>query len=123
MDCPRDRTALMEVKLDDRVMDQCPLCGGIWFDFAELERVFTRETHVLRRLLPESGTQPQPDADGLPCPRCGETLIRMRAGHRAVIYYGCLTCYGHWLDGHVIERVVGRSLTIKFERLFQQLLE
>ncbi len=122
MNCPHCNVALGEVKVDEVVLDRCPECGGIWFDFALLERVLSRESHALRTLLPESSTHGGVEEDTLNCPRCGDTLIRMRASAEPVVYYGCLTCYGRWLDGSEIGRIVGRSLAIKFERLFQQLL-
>ena len=123
MDCPRCETALHEMKLDEVVLDRCAGCGGIWFDFAELERILSRESRALRELLPEGGAHEQPEEDSLRCPRCRGTLIRMRASPGRVIYYGCLTCYGRWLDGSVMERIVGRPLAVKYEELFKQLLD
>ena len=123
MKCPRCDTDLDEVKFQEIVIDQCRACAGIWFDFAELERILSRDAHAMRRLLPDEGLPPVPDVDILPCPRCDDTLIRMWIEPEHVRYYTCLTCYGRWLDGSEIQRIAGRSLAIKFERLFQLLLD
>jgi len=123
MDCPRCRRMLGEIKLDDLVLDRCAECGGMWFDFAELERILSRDARVLRDLLPDVEMRPQPEEDSLPCPRCGGTLIRMRTSPGRVIYYACFTCYGRWLDGSVIEGAVRQTLLGKYEELFKQLLD
>lgn len=123
MNCPRCRSALSEVKLDEIVLDRCAQCGGIWFDFAEFERILNRESRAIRELLPRGGAHQQPEEDNLPCPRCSATLIRMRTAPGSISYHGCLTCYGRWLDGSDIQRMLGRPLAIKFKKLFQDLLD
>ena len=123
MICPRCKTELREVWLDDVVLDRCERGGGIWFDFAELERVLSRETHALRKLLPKKECQGDMRAEVLPCPRCGDTLIRMRAAVEGMTFYTCLTCYGRWLDGSELKRIIGSPLAVKFEKLFQELLD
>jgi len=47
----------------------------------------------------------------------------MRTPLEGMIYYSCLTCYGRWLDGSELKRIVDRPLAIKFEKLFQELLD
>ena len=123
MICPRCETALHEVMLEEIVLDSCDKCAGIWFDFAELERVLSRDTQSLRKLLPKSERQADMSVENLPCPRCEDKLVRMRASPDRMVYYACLTCYGRWLDGCELKRIVGRSLAIKFEKLFQELLD
>jgi Zn-finger nucleic acid-binding protein len=123
MNCPRCTAALREAKVDEVVLDRCAGCGGIWLDFAQLDRVLSRESRALKEILPQ-GPHHHPEGEGpLSCPRCQGTLIRMRTSPDPVTYYACLTCYGRWLDGNELERIVGRPLTAKFERLFQRLLD
>jgi len=122
MNCPRCNAPLSEVKVNEVVLDHCVKCGGLWLDFAQLERVLGRESRSLRRLLPKGGPPAQDEAAALRCPRCEATLIRMRATPEPLLYYGCLTCYGRWLDGSQLRRIVGRPLAAKFEMLFQKLL-
>ncbi len=123
MICPCCGTPLIEVRLDGIVIDRCETCSGIWFDFAELERVLNRDTHAIGKLLPRTERLEDPNLDMLPCPRCRDKLIRMRAEPERMNYYTCLTCYGRWLGGSALKRVADRSLAIRFERVFQQLLD
>jgi Zn-finger nucleic acid-binding protein len=122
MECPRcDGTTLTEAKIDDVVVDHCAKCSGMWLDFAQLERVLSRESRALRNLLPETPPGPQPHDRLLMCPRCRGSLIKMRAMPDTVTYYSCMTCYGRWVDGSEIFAIVGRPLARKFEMLFQKL--
>jgi Zn-finger nucleic acid-binding protein len=123
MNCPRCRTPLTQTKVDEVAVDHCEACGGIWLDFAELDRLLTHESRALRDLLPKNAPPRPDDQAPLACPRCSAPLIRMRASPEPVVYYACLTCYGRWLDGSEIPRIVGRPLTAKFEKLFQKLLD
>lgn len=121
MNCPRCNVPLAEARVEDVVLDRCGQCGGIWLDFAQLERVLSRESRALRDLVPV-GARPIADSNDLTCPRCGDGLIRMRVPSEPVVYYACITCYGRWLDGSELGRLVGRPLSMKFEQLFQKLL-
>ena len=123
MDCPRCHRPLNKTPVDEVVFDRCGACGGLWLEFAQLDNVLARESHSLRDLLPKDG--PAVPDDGAPpaCPRCSAPLIRMRASPEPLVYYACLSCYGRWLDGNQIERIVGRPLAAKFEKLFRKLFE
>ena len=123
MNCPRCNVGLNEVKVDEVVVSRCGQCSGVWFDFGELERVLSRESYSLRVLLPRGRPQLQAKVDTLACPRCASILMRMRASPEPVTYYGCLGCYGRWLDGAELERIVGRPLAIKFEKLIRRLFD
>ena len=82
-----------------------------------------QEVRVLRGLLLERGSARMPDEEYLSCPRCTDVLIRMHGTSQPAKYYGCLTCYGRWLDGNEVARLAKRSLAIKMERLFERLLK
>lgn len=122
MECPRCAgVTLTEAKVEDVVVDRCTHCSGMWLDFAQLERVLSRESRSLRNLLPDTTPEPQSHDEMLSCPRCRGSLIRMQALPDPVTYYSCLTCYGRWVDGSEIFRIVGRPMARKFEILFQKL--
>jgi len=123
MKCPRCDKPLGEVKFDEIIVDRCGECFGVWFDFAELERILNRDAHAMATLVPEEDLPAVGDVDTLPCPRCAERLICFRAEPEGILYYTCLTCYGRWLDGRELQRVSGRSLASKFERVFRMLLD
>jgi uncharacterized protein len=123
MDCPRCQRPLNKTPVDEVVFDRCQTCGGLWLDFAQLDDVLARESRSLHDLLPEDGPAVPDNAAPPACPRCTAPLIRMCASPEPLVYYACLTCYGRWLDGNQIQRIVGRPLAAKFEKLFRRIFE
>ena len=43
MCCPKDGTALVAVDHHGVAVEECPTCGGVWFDKGEMETVAKRE--------------------------------------------------------------------------------
>jgi hypothetical protein len=43
MRCPKDGTALASVDHHGVMVEECPKCGGLWFDKGELETIAKRE--------------------------------------------------------------------------------
>jgi len=43
MRCPKDGTALVAIDRHGVTVDECPRCGGLWFDKGEVETVAARE--------------------------------------------------------------------------------
>jgi hypothetical protein len=43
MRCPKDGTALASIDQHGVMVEECPKCGGLWFDKGELETVAKRE--------------------------------------------------------------------------------
>jgi hypothetical protein len=43
MRCPKDGTALASIDQHGVTVEECPKCGGLWFDKGEVETVAKRE--------------------------------------------------------------------------------
>ena len=127
MKCPRCEAELNEVKADEIVLDKCMNCGGIWFDFAEMERVLGKDTRLFRgdsRPGGDSGHADDARADaGAVCPRCDSAkLVEMCSSQDPdVTVLGCLSCYGRWLDGEELERMHEKGLLAKLRILFREI--
>ena len=124
MECPRCADPLEEVQLDQITLDQCPTCRGIWFDFAELGPVLS----MARRELHKLGDKGETPGDGrtekekLYCPRCESRLVRVRSTENPnVSLRGCLSCYGHWLDGSAIHAIKHESLRSKMKHILSEI--
>ena len=48
LSCPRCAKPLAAVSYQDVTVDQCPACGGVWFDRGELEALAPRERESWR---------------------------------------------------------------------------
>jgi uncharacterized protein len=51
MSCPKCGMELHEIAFGDVHVDKCFNCGGIWLDDGELERLQTKETGFVGRVL------------------------------------------------------------------------
>ncbi|KTB48122.1 Transcription factor zinc-finger [Dehalogenimonas alkenigignens] len=109
MRCPHDQAELRGVAAACHYglplrLDQCPECGGIWFDESELFRARQGEAARLEALDEASLARPTAAArHDLACPRDGTRLQRFTDRHfpSEVILERCPACRGLWLNrGH-----------------------
>ena len=126
MICPRCKESLQEIKLDEILLDKCGLCGGVWFDFAEMERLVAKDRRTLTRILGDAAPRAHelPDEDArLVCPRCSDALLTVRSTeHPDLQVDACLTCYGRWLDGGELGRVRDQGLFDKVKDLARRVV-
>lgn len=95
-------TALVSRRWSDVEVEQCPGCGGWWFDALELERILLKPPREwIRQDLTAAKAVDRPAGVPRTCPRCGGagSLIplntRLRPG---TIVDSCGVCYGCWVD-------------------------
>jgi len=126
MICPRCNASLREQRVDAILLDKCDGCGGVWFDFAELERAVAKDQRTLSGILREpKGRTPQPPSPDSPliCPRCNGELLSVRStDYPEVEIHACLGCYGRWLDGSEMDRIRNKGLLSKFAKLLSQIV-
>jgi len=106
MNCPNENTEMQQVKVESHygqtvLLDQCPQCGGIWFDHLELysvkqgqaERIDLLSTDTLRSssLIEKSD---------LLCPRDSVKLEHFTDAYfpEDIILARCPACSGFWLN-------------------------
>jgi uncharacterized protein len=122
MRCVKCAGQLVTVRIEDVDVDQCPQCGGIWFDAHELERVLgqARVDPLLGRAPPE----PSHDERRGRCPRCrGEGyLVQIRSRAAPIHVDTCAICGGKWLDGGELDLLRRRSVGRTLRRLLNWLL-
>jgi uncharacterized protein len=84
-------------------VDQCPVCGGVWFDHNELYRFTTIPDDLLevdRELL----GKPVPVQKDMHCPKCGTPLTEYNDPifKNMVVFMLCRNCEGVWLNSKEI---------------------
>lgn len=100
--CPRDRTALVERKLEGVSVDECPKCGGAFFDADELGRA-TGDKELARYLSTVHGAGASP----MVCPACGHLMDLDKVGEVQLDH--CTSCLGVWLDKGEMDRLGERD--------------
>ncbi|MBI3548849.1 MAG: zf-TFIIB domain-containing protein [Elusimicrobia bacterium] len=96
LDCPKCPFTPMEpVQLDDLELDECPKCGGRWYDLGELAKS-AKEPQKFERACNGGLLKPRPGT--AICPHCGDTMTNggLVSEHLRVDY--CQECGGFWLD-------------------------
>jgi Zn-finger nucleic acid-binding protein len=104
--CPNENTQLQQVKTDSFygqtvILDQCPDCGGIWFDSCELYMPKQGEANKIELLnLDNLRSSTIVQNDSLLCPRDRTGLIRFIDPFfpKDLILARCQMCNGFWLN-------------------------
>ncbi len=81
------------------LVDQCPQCGGVWFDKNELYQFATIPDNLLeldRKLL----SKPVPQKETLRCPKCNTMLTKYNdpVFKNVVVFMLCRNCEGIWMN-------------------------
>lgn len=100
--CPRDRTLLVERKLEGVTVDECPKCGGAFFDENELGRA-TGDKELARYLSTIHGAASSP----MVCPACGNLMDLDKVDEVELDH--CTSYLGVWLDKGEMERLGARG--------------
>jgi Zn-finger nucleic acid-binding protein len=105
MRCPKcpggaDLAALV---IDELEVDRCSLCGGVWFDKAELAPLLGRDTGRVSAIVGGAGGTDERTGT---CPRDARRLYRVKSARNAsVTIETCPICQGIWLDGGEFESI------------------
>jgi Zn-finger nucleic acid-binding protein len=106
VNCPNDAFELRQVTVTSHygqpvTLDQCPGCGGIWFDESELFRARQGEAEKIDPLDFGALKSPAKIKEApLCCPRDGAALFRFEDKHfpDSVFVVRCPSCHGIWLN-------------------------
>jgi Zn-finger nucleic acid-binding protein len=120
MICPVDKTEMHRVQIIAHYgqpieLDQCDICGGIWFDEAELFRARQGEAEKIEVLNANILKNPTMiENSTLICPRDQTVLHQFTDKYfpKDIILARCPTCKGIWLN---------RGLFTKYQRFRQEL--
>ena len=111
MKCPNDNNEMHQVQITANYglplfVNQCDICGGIWFDATELQRVSARAATTLHSIwnVPRASvklTEPRM------CPRCPEQVLEAKwfSDLKQVEIDQCPKCSGIWLDAGEFTRI------------------
>jgi Zn-finger nucleic acid-binding protein len=104
--CPNEQADMRQVQLSSTagevfVVDQCPKCGGIWFDRFELYRAKDGESQRLDSIDVDAFCSPAKMADSVRlCPRDNSELLQFNDRYfpSCIIVERCPKCDGFWLN-------------------------
>jgi len=111
--CPRCNEAFLLIKVNKRILEECPACGGLWADNETLQAICAdqEQQQAVMGFFPEPvspATVPAPLSQRtyIPCPRCNKLMNRRQfAGCSRVIVDYCKT-HGTWFDRNELRQIV-----------------
>ena len=106
MICPNENSEMRQVKVESHygqavILDQCPECGGIWFDKSELYMAKPGEADKIELLDVDILQNPSAiEKSELICPRDRGKLVRFTDPYfpKDIIIVRCPICEGLWLN-------------------------
>jgi len=110
--CPRCKGGLRSRAVGTAAVVECSSCGGLWLSAADLERICEKadvEGLVRQHMSQERPTVPELSTRGpayLPCPTCGDLMVRRNFGTRSGVLIDMCRGHGVWLDHRELERVL-----------------
>ncbi len=100
LDCPKCGTSMQRVYIAAAIIDRCELCGGLWFDALEKERLL-QHPQAVQKLDhgPPGPARVMNKVTRIHCPRDGSAMIhQVDAQQRHVGFESCTVCGGVYLD-------------------------
>ena len=90
----------------DLELDQCFVCGGVWFDKGELDKYTTEKLTVIDSPSVGADLDQKFDSKEGKCPRCQVKMNKVPyEKSKSIILDTCPKCGGFWLDSTEIDRV------------------
>ena len=87
-------------------VDQCFVCGGVWFDKGELTKYTTEKLTIIDSPSLGKDLDRELDTKEAKCPRCKVVLKKTPyEKDQAIIMDVCEKCGGIWLDSTEVDRV------------------
>ena len=86
-------------------VDDCPECGGRWFDAGELEAV-SKDAEKLRAAIAADADEKKTER---PCARCRGEMVNRSLLNRFLRVDYCRACHGFWVDKnelHLVDRLL-----------------
>ena len=77
------------------LVDECPDCGGVWFDMGELEKV-SAHPEKIRQAKIDGPLRPRPTERE--CPRCEGRMVNAGFVNELIRTDLCEAGHGIWLD-------------------------
>ena len=117
MRCPKCRTDMEQVMIDDTEIDRCLTCHGLWFDDGELSKVRTREAAAVLDIGDVKTGKKQNEIEHYRCPRCAGPMNRLVDPEQTHIWFEqCDSCGGSFFDAGELTDLATVSVSDFFKR-------
>lgn len=117
MRCPKCRSDMVQITIDDTEVDRCSTCHGLWFDDGELEKLRTRGAAEVLDVGDASVGKQHNEIEDYRCPRCAGAMNRLVDPQQTHIWFEqCSSCRGSFFDAGEFTDLATLSFTDLFKR-------
>ena len=118
MRCPKCRSDMEQVMIDDIEVDRCSSCHGLWFDAGELGKLRNREAAAALDIGDIKTGKAQNKIENYRCPRCAGPMNRLVDPEQTHIWFEqCGSCRGTFFDAGELTDLATVSMSDFFKRL------
>lgn len=112
--CPNCSKILVQKDYKGVKTDECPSCGGVWFDRDELRLAKDRTDNDMRWLDfdPFMFVNKEKFSSKKACPVCNEGLHTVKYDKSKVLIDVCDKCKGVWLDKKELDKILKYILDV-----------
>lgn len=107
--CSQCRVKLEKKQIGPAVVDECPSCGGIWFEkdeFRQAKDAVDGDLNWLDFEVWRQGDGIAVSRSEIACPSCGKTTVSLACGTTGVTIDYCEDCQGAWLAKGEFKRII-----------------
>ena len=117
MRCPKCRTDMEQIMIDDTEIDRCLTCHGLWFDDGELSKLRTREAAAVLDIGDVKTGKKQNEIEHYRCPRCAGPMNRLVDPEQTHLWFEqCESCGGSFFDAGELTDLATVSVSDFFKR-------
>jgi Zn-finger nucleic acid-binding protein len=117
MRCPKCRSDMEQIMIDDTEIDRCSTCHGLWFDDGELEKMRNKEAASILDIGDVKTGKKQNEIEHYRCPRCAGAMNRLVDPEQTHIWFEqCESCHGSFFDAGELKDLATLSVSDFFKR-------
>jgi PAT family beta-lactamase induction signal transducer AmpG len=117
MRCPKCRSDMEQIMIDDTEIDRCSTCHGLWFDDGELEKMRNKEAAAILDIGDVKTGKKQNEIEHYRCPRCAGAMNRLVDPEQTHIWFEqCESCHGSFFDAGELKDLATLSVSDFFKR-------
>jgi len=117
MRCPKCRSDMEQITVEDIEVDRCSSCHGLWFDAGELGKLRSKEAAAALDIGDMKVGKEQNKIEHYRCPRCAGPMHRLVDPEQTHIWFEqCGSCRGTFFDAGELTDLATVSVSDFFKR-------
>ncbi|MCO5334479.1 MAG: zf-TFIIB domain-containing protein [Pyrinomonadaceae bacterium] len=107
--CPRCRSALTPLAIENTLLSECQRCGGFWSSADTFEDICAekeRRASVLRSIQERSFPKSDVPVKYVPCPVCGQLMNRNNFARSSGVILDICKEHGVWFDAEELPAII-----------------